>query len=137
MAELQRAFISPNMISMESRYILAVVQAARHPDNDLVIAISPIYPPEMLATLRVVIDRQDLAEVQKLLGEERPVLPMAWEDDLAIARGALEKIAVLFEKDEEDTTSWKGMALEAIQLAQHALEKIASQEVNDGTPSDS
>lgn len=137
MAELQRAFISPDMISVGDSLIEAVVTAGRWPEDGLVITIRPVEAPTSLASLMVVIDERDLAEVQKLLGEERQPLPMAWEDDLAIATQALEKIAVLFEKEEKDVTGWKGMALEAIQLAQHALGKIADPEASNGTSRDS
>lgn len=147
MAELQRAFISPNMISMESKYILAVVQAVRHPDNDLIIAISPIYPPEDLATLRVVIDSQDLAMVQELLGEERQLVPADDEGvvpnedvvaaQLATAMKTLRIIAKMEEEKREPAESWRQTLFNTIELANWAVEIIERMEVDDGTPSDS
>ena len=71
MAELKRAFISPDMISVGETLISAVVTAGRWPEDGLVITIRPVEAPEALASLNVVIDERDLAEVQKLLGEER------------------------------------------------------------------
>lgn len=67
MAELQRAFISPDMISVDDRLISAVVTAERWPEDGLVITIRAVDAPVKLASLTVVISEQDLAEVKKLV----------------------------------------------------------------------
>lgn len=137
MAELQRAFISPDMISVGDSLIEAVVTAGRWPEDGLVITIRPVEAPTSLASLMVVIDERDLAEVQKLLGQERQVLPMAWEDDLAVAMRALRNIAEAEHSDPDNLKlTWKDIALSNIDLAQKALEQILV-EADDGTPSDS
>ena len=98
------------------------------------------------APISLTIDQEDIRAIREMLGIghelERPftyneLLTPKGRNDLATAVEALEKIAVLFEKEEKDVTRWKGMALEAIQLAQHALEKITDPEAGNGTPSDS
>lgn len=98
------------------------------------------------APISLTIDDADIQAIREMLGIgheiERPftyneLLTPKGKNDLATAVEALEKIAVLFEKEEKDVTRWKGMALEAIQLAQHALESIGLMEADDGTPSDS
>lgn len=97
------------------------------------------------APISLTIDDADVQAVREMLGigheMQRPftyneLLTPKGRNDLAVAIEALEAIAVLFEKEEKDVTRWKGMALEAIQLAQHALEKMTDPEASNGTPSD-
>lgn len=148
MAELQRAFISPDMISVGETLISAVVTADRWPEDGLVITIRPVEAPEILASLNVVIDERDLAEVQKLLGEERSqfvpaddegVVP---DDDVVAAQLAkalrtLRIIADMEETKQEPEDSWRETLFRTIELAQHTLEKIELLEADNGTSSDS
>lgn len=151
MAELQRAFISPDMISVGETLISAVVTAGRWPEDGLVITIRPIEAPEALASLIVVIDERDMAEVQKLLGEERerPASEdLNWEeirighvllqtDQLEEARKALRIIAGMEETKQEPEDSWRETLFRTIELAANTLENIERMEADDGTPSDS
>jgi hypothetical protein len=93
MAEFDKAFVSPDIVRVDDKLYKSVVMAKRFPNNELSIAIYPFGLPSTLGNLMVLINHEDLAEVQKLLGEERQVLPMAWEDDLTTAMRALREIA--------------------------------------------
>ena len=134
--DFEQAFISPNMILMDDEWIDAVVTARRSP-NRLWLKIRPVEPPPALASLSILIDERDLAAVQKLLGEERQVLPMAWEDDLTTAMRALREIAEYDDLKISEVASWKGIAMAVLDIAQKALAKIADPEAYNGTPSDS
>ena len=148
MAELQRAFISPDMISIGETLISAVVTAGRWPEDGLVITIRPVEAPEALASLNVVIDERDLAEVQKLLGEERSRLVPADDEgvvpdedvvaaQLAVAMKTLRIIADMEETKQEPAESWRQTLFNTIELAQWAVETIERMEADNGTPSDS
>lgn len=137
MAELKRAFISPDMISVGETLISAVVTAGRWPEDGLVITIRPVEAPEALASLNVVIDERDLAEVQKLLGEERSQLVPFVAAQLAVAMKTLRIIANMEEEKREPAESWRQTLFNTIMLAQWAVETIERMEANDGTPSDS
>lgn len=148
MAELQRAFISPDMISIGETLISAVVTADRWPEDGLVITIRPVEAPEALASLNVVIDERDLAEVQKLLGEERSRLVPADDEgvvpdedvvaaQLAVAMKTLRIIADMEETKQEPAESWRQTLFNTIELAQWAVETIERMEADNGTPSDS
>jgi hypothetical protein len=134
--DLEQAFISPNMILMDDEWIDAVV-TARRSQSRLWLKIRPVEPPAALASLSIFIDERDLGEVQKLLGEERQVLPMALEDDLATAMRALREIAEYDDLKISEVASWKGIAMAVLDIAQKALAKIADTEADNGTPSDS
>ena len=136
MAELQRAFISPDMISVGETLISAVVTAGRWPEDGLVITIRPVEAPEALASLNVVIDERDLAEVQKLLGEERSQLVPFVAAQLAVAMKTLRIIANMEEEKREPAESWRQTLFNTIMLAQWAVETIERMEAYDGTPSD-
>lgn len=136
MAELKRAFISPDMISVGETLISAVVTAGRWPEDGLVITIRPVEAPEALASLNVVIDERDLAEVQKLLGEERSQLVPFVAAQLAVAMKTLRIIANMEEEKREPAESWRQTLFNTIMLAQWAVETIERMEAYDGTPSD-
>lgn len=136
MAELKRAFISPDMISVGETLISAVVTAGRWPEDGLVITIRPVEAPEALASLNVVIDERDLAEVQKLLGEERSQLVPFVAAQLAVAMKTLRIIANIEEEKREPAESWRQTLFNTIELAQWAVETIERMEAYDGTPSD-
>lgn len=136
MAELKRAFISPDMISVGETLISAVVTAGRWPEDGLVITIRPVEAPEALASLNVVIDERDLAEVQKLLGEERSQLVPFVAAQLAVAMKTLRIIANMEEEKREPAESWRQTLFNTIELAQWAVETIERMEAYDGTPSD-
>ena len=135
MAELKRAFISPDMISVGETLISAVVTAGRWPEDGLVITIRPVEAPEALASLNVVIDERDLAEVQKLLGEERSQLVPFVAAQLAVAMKTLRIIANMEEEKREPAESWRQTLFNTIKLAQWAVETIERMEAYDGTPS--
>lgn len=137
MAELKRAFISPDMISVGETLISAVVTAGRWPEDGLVITIRPVEAPEALASLNVVIDERDLAEVQKLLGEERSQLVPFVAAQLAVAMKTLRIIANMEEEKREPAESWRQTLFNTIELAQWAVETIERMEAYNGTSSDS
>lgn len=148
MAELQRAFISLDMISVDETLIQSVVTAERWPFTGVTITIRPVEAPEALASLIVVIDERDLAEVQKLLGEERSRLVPADDEgavpdddvvaaQLAVAMKTLRIIADMEEVKQEPAESWRQTLFNTIELAQWAVETIERMEADNGTPSDS
>lgn len=147
MAELQRAFISPDMISVDEQLIEAVVTAGRWPEDGLVITIRPVEPPAALASLTVVIDERDLAMVQKLLGERSQLAPADDEGvvpnedvvaaQLATAMKTLRIIAKMEEEKREPAESWRQTLFNTIELANWAVGTIERMEADDGTPSDS
>lgn len=141
MRKLEQAFISPNIISVDDTPMDGVVTAYRWPDGSLIIMIRPVEPPAALASLRITIDERDLAEVQKLVGEQRQLVIAPDEDldALGIALTALHEIADLDQaKAENEQVTWKGVAMRCIDYAQEALAEIEFlQEADNGTPSDS
>ena len=137
MAEFDKAFVSPDIVRVDDKLYKSIVMAKRFPGNELSIAIYPFGLPSTLGNLMVLINQDDLAEVQKLLGEERQVLPMALEDDLATAMRALREIAEYDDLKISEVASWKGIAMAVLDIAQKALAKIADPEASNGTPSDS
>jgi len=137
MAEFDKAFVSPDIVRVDDKLYKSVVMAKRFPNNELSIAIYPFGLPSTLGNLMVLINHEDLAEVQKLLGEERQVLPMALKDDLTTAIGALREIAEYDDLKISEVASWKGIAMAVLDIAQKALAKIADPEASNGTPSDS
>lgn len=148
MAELQRAFISPDMISVDEQLIQAVVTARRWPADGLIITIRPVDPPAGLASLTVVIDQRDLAAVQKLLGEEGSRLVPADDEgvvpdddrvaaQLAVALKTLRIIANMEEEKREPAESWRQTLFNTIEMANWAVETIERMEAGNGTPSDS
>lgn len=150
--QLEPAFISPNMISMDASPMDGIVTASRWTDSSLIIMIRPVEPLPALASLRITIDERDLAEVQKLLGEERSQLVPADDEgvvpdddvvaaQLAKALRTLRIIADMEETKQEPEDSWRETLFRTIELAQHTLDWIeidAGQSENDNaTPSDS
>lgn len=129
MAEFDKAFISPDIVRVDDKLYKSVVMAKRFPGNELSIAIYPFGLPSTLGNLMVLINQDDLAEVQKLLGEERPVLPMAQKDDLSIASEALRAIA-----GADLSLGWQSLAIQFMDLASITL---AALEASNDTPSDS
>lgn len=128
MAQHQRAFISLDMIGMDDGLISAVVTAERWPGpQGLVITIRPVEPPPALATLSVAIDERDLAEVQKLLGEDPQ--PVTKDDDLIKALHALQRIAGI-----DVSSSWEAIAMASMEIAQSTLRAL---EAGHDTSSDS
>lgn len=139
--QLEQAFISPNMFLVGDKQMDGVVTAFRWPGMNLIIMIRPLEPPAAMADLRITIDERDLAEVQKLVGEQRQLV-IAPEEDLdalGVALTALHQIADLDQaKAENEQLTWKSVAIDCIDYAQEALAEIEFlQEANDGTPSDS
>ena len=137
MAEFDKAFVSPDIVRVDDKLYKSVVMAKRFPGNELNIAIYPFGLPSTLGNLMVLINQDDLAEVQKLLGEERQVLTPHGRNDLATAIEALKEIARAMEGITSDdlVMTWQDIAKSTIYLAQNALNQIA--EADDGTPSDS
>jgi hypothetical protein len=137
--KLEQAFISPNIISVDDTPMDGVVTAYRWPDGSLIIMIRPVEPPAALASLRITIDERDLGEVQKLVGEQRQLVPEEDLDALGMALTALHQIADLDQaKTEDEKLSWKDVAMRCIDYAQEALVEIdLLEEGEDGTSSDS
>ncbi len=139
--QLEQAFISPNMFLVGDKQMDGVVTASRWPGMNLIIMIRPLEPPAAMADLRITIDERDLAEVQKLVGEQRQLV-IAPEEDLdalGVALTALHQIADLDQaKAENEQLTWKSVAMRCIDYAQEALTEIEFlQEADNGTPSDS
>ena len=130
---LQKAFISDAAFTIDDHGYAAVVTAkALDADTSKLEITCDILG--YVEPISITLDQDDFKAMRELLGLPDPA---KFYDGAQAAIAAIEKIAVLFEKDEKDVTRWKGIALEAIQLAQHALAKIGYPEADDGTPSDS
>lgn len=99
------------------------------------------------APISLTIDQEDLAEVKKLLGEERSRLVPADDEgvvpdedavaaQLAVAMKTLRIIADMEEVKQEPAESWRQTLFNTIELAEWAVETIEHMEADDGTPSD-
>lgn len=136
----QQAFVTHEMMEHGGDPVAAVVRANRIESGRVIIQIAPLYPPPALQDLIIMIDSEDLAEVQRLLGEERPMVVSADDEgvvpDEDIAWHALRQIADLDQVQADEGLTWKDVAMRCIDYAQEALALARLEEDQDGTATD-